>query len=46
LGDEICSLDELVSASGLTVAQVMGQLSALELAGSVARCSGGYIRSR
>ncbi|MEP4145809.1 MAG: DNA-processing protein DprA [Halioglobus sp.] len=46
LGYEACSLDQLVIASGLPAGQVMGQLSALELSGRVARCPGGYIRSR
>ena len=44
VGFESSSLDELVSASRLPVAQVMAQLSALELEGLVRRCPGGYIR--
>lgn len=44
VGFECCSLDQLVDASGLPVAHVMAQLSALELEGLVRRCPGGYIR--
>ncbi|MEP5567842.1 MAG: DNA-processing protein DprA [Halioglobus sp.] len=46
LCEETCSLDELVAVSGLPVGEVMGQLSTLELTGSVARIAGGYIRTR
>ena len=45
LGYESTTVDELVEASGLSAAQVMGGLSALEFAGKVSRCPGGYIRS-
>jgi DNA processing protein len=45
LGFEAISSDELVRTSGLTVARVMAELSALELEGRVMRCSGGYTRT-
>lgn len=45
LGYESVTVDQLVDASGLSVAQVMSGLSALELAGKVSRCPGGYIRT-
>lgn len=44
VGFECCSLDQLVDASGLPAAQVMAQLSSLELEGLVRRRAGGYIR--
>ncbi|RLQ22091.1 DNA-protecting protein DprA [Seongchinamella sediminis] len=45
LGCESVTVDELVAASGLSAAEVMSGLSALELAGKVSRCPGGYMRS-
>jgi DNA processing protein len=45
LGYESASVDQLVEASGLSAAEVMSGLSALELAGKVCRCPGGYMRS-
>ncbi len=45
LGCEAVSLDELVTASGQSAAQVMTGLSELELAGRIRRCDGGYMRS-
>ena len=45
LGYESATVDELVTASGLSAAEVMSGLSALELAGKVSRCPGGYIRT-
>lgn len=44
VGFEAITLDELVLRSARPVAQVLGELSALELAGQVARTAGGYIR--
>ena len=44
VGYETTSVDQLVCASGLPAARVMSDLSALELAGEVSRCPGGYIR--
>jgi DNA processing protein len=44
VGFELTSLDELVRLSARPVAQVLGELSALELIGKVARTPGGYIR--
>lgn len=44
LGFEAVSLDELVEQSARPVAQVMAELSALELAGQVERTASGYIR--
>ncbi len=44
VGFEVVALDELVQLSARPVAQVLGELSALELAGQVARTAGGYIR--
>jgi len=44
VGYEVVGLDELVQRSGQPVARVLGELSALELAGEVARTAGGYIR--
>lgn len=44
VGFEACSLDQLASVAGLPVAQVMAQLSTLELEGLIRRCPGGYIR--
>jgi len=43
IGYEIVTIDELVRRSALPVAKVMAALSALELSGTVARASGGYI---
>jgi DNA processing protein len=45
MGFEVITLDELVHQSEKPVAQVLGELSALELAGQIARTPGGYIRS-
>jgi DNA processing protein len=44
VGFEVVALDELVRSSARSVAQVLGELSALELTGQVARTAGGYIR--
>lgn len=44
VGFELITVDELVRCSGLPIAQVLSDLSALELAGLVARSAGGYIR--
>lgn len=44
VGFEAVTLDELVHSSGRPVAQVLGELSFLELGGQVARMAGGYIR--
>lgn len=44
VGFETVTLDELVISSAKPAAQVLGALSALELAGQVARTAGGYIR--
>jgi DNA processing protein len=44
MGCEAVSVDELVLCSGLPAARVLADLSALELQGRVARCSGGYIQ--
>lgn len=44
LGYEVVALDELVRCSARPVAQVLGELSALELSGQVVRTTGGYIR--
>jgi len=44
VGFEVVALDELVQRSARPVAQVLGQLSALELTGQVVRTAGGYIR--
>lgn len=45
VGFELVSLDELVHRSARPVAQVLGELSALELNGQLTRLAGGYIRS-
>jgi predicted Rossmann fold nucleotide-binding protein DprA/Smf involved in DNA uptake len=44
VGFELITVDELVRCSRLPIAQVLSDLSALELAGLVARSAGGYIR--
>ncbi len=44
VGFEVVALDELVQRSARPAAQVMGQLSALELTGLVMRTAGGYVR--
>lgn len=44
VGFEVVSLDELVLRSARPVAQVLAELSALELAGQIERIAGGYIR--
>jgi DNA processing protein len=45
VGFETVTLDELVHRSARPVAEVLGQLSVLELGGRVTRMAGGYIRS-
>jgi len=44
VGFEMVTLDELVHRSARPVAQVLGELSVLELGGQVTRMAGGYIR--
>lgn len=44
VGFEVISLDDLVRESARPTALVLGELSALELLGKVARAPGGYIR--
>ncbi|MCB1689421.1 MAG: DNA-processing protein DprA [Halioglobus sp.] len=44
VGFEVTTLDTLVQRSARPVAQVLGELSALELAGQIARSAGGYTR--
>ncbi len=44
VGFEVAALDDLVQRSTRPVAQVLGELTALELAGQVQRTAGGYIR--
>ncbi|RLA53313.1 MAG: DNA-protecting protein DprA [Gammaproteobacteria bacterium] len=44
VGFELTTVDELVRCSRLPIAQVLSDLSALELAGLVVRSAGGYIR--
>jgi DNA processing protein len=44
VGFEVVSLDTLAQRSARPVSQVLGELSALELAGQVALVAGGYIR--
>jgi DNA processing protein len=44
LGFEVVSLDELVLHSARSAAQVLEELSALEMSGQIARVPGGYIR--
>lgn len=44
LGDTVLSLDDLVHASGWPIAQVLALLGSLEIAGHIARASGGYAR--
>lgn len=44
VGFEAVALDELVGRSARPVAQVLAELSALEMAGQVTRTAGGYIR--
>jgi DNA processing protein len=44
IGFESVTLDELVHSYALPVAQILAELSALELAGQIERCAGGYIR--
>lgn len=44
VGFEAVALDVLVRSSARPVAEVLGELSELELAGKVARTAGGYIR--
>jgi DNA processing protein len=44
IGFEVVALDELAQRSSRPVAQVLAELSALELTGQVARTAGGYIR--
>lgn len=45
VGFEVITLDELVHQSGRSVGEVLGELSALELAGQITRAAGGYIRN-
>lgn len=45
VGFEAISCDELALCSGLPVAQVLAELSALEVAGLISRSAGGYIRN-
>lgn len=44
VGYEAVALDDLVARTARPVAQVMAELSALELVGQIARTAGGYIR--
>lgn len=44
LGDTISLLDDLVSASGRPIEQVLCVLGSLEIAGHIARANGGYVR--
>lgn len=44
IGQEAVAIDELVCGSGLPAAEVLAELSRLELQGYVQRSSGGYIR--
>jgi len=44
VGFEVVALDDLVERAARPVAQVMAELSALEIAGLVERAAGGYIR--
>lgn len=44
VGYETISVDQLITACGRSAAEVMSGLSALEQAGKVSRCPGGYIR--
>lgn len=44
VGFELTTLDELVLRSARPVAEVLVELSALELSGQIARMAGGYIR--
>jgi DNA processing protein len=44
VGYEAITADELIQRSPLPVARVLADLSALELAGRIERCAGGYIR--
>ncbi len=44
VGFEVVALDELAQRSSRPVAQVLAELSTLELTGQVARTAGGYIR--
>ena len=44
VGFELVTVDELALCSGLPVAQLLSDLSALELAGLIARGAGGYTR--
>jgi DNA processing protein len=44
VGFEVVALDELAQRSSRPVAQVLAELSILELSGQVARTAGGYIR--
>ena len=45
VGHEAIGVDELTASSGLATADVLAELSRLELQGSIQRCAGGYIRS-
>ncbi len=46
LGYEAVSVDQLSAASGISSADILPELSRLELQGLVDRCPGGYIRTR
>ncbi|KAA1190571.1 DNA-protecting protein DprA [Pseudohalioglobus sediminis] len=46
VGYEAVSVDQLVAASGVAAGELLAQLSALEMRGLVARCPGGYARTR
>jgi DNA processing protein len=45
VGFELTTVDQLLTASTRPVAQVLADLSTLEMAGLIVRCAGGYIRS-
>lgn len=45
IGYEVISIDALCDCSDLSAAQLMAELSELEVDGRVVRCAGGYIRS-
>jgi DNA processing protein len=45
VGFELTTVDQLLKVSTKPVAQVLADLSALEMAGLIVRCAGGYIRS-
>jgi DNA processing protein len=45
VGFELTTVDQLLQVSTRPVAQVLADLSALEMGGLIVRCAGGYIRS-